>query len=78
MTQLNANLEIRLVQCTVDLNVHEIGIILSALQRLTIADETIISKDYGSSSSLYNRLHAIYDQMDKSTIGLRYEVTPSF
>jgi hypothetical protein len=62
----------------VRLNVHEIGIILSALQNVSISDERMIAKDYGSAPALYNKLYSIYEQMDRSTVELRYEVTPSF
>jgi hypothetical protein len=62
----------------VNLNVHEIGIILSALQKLSLSDETLIARDYGSASALYNKLHHIFDQMDTSTVELRYDLTPSF
>ena len=35
----------------VPLNVHELGVILSALQLLSHHDENIIAKEYGSASS---------------------------
>jgi hypothetical protein len=62
----------------VRLNVHEIGIILSILKNVSISDERMIAKDYGSASALYNKLYSIYEKMDRSTVELRYEVTPSF
>ena len=45
----------------VPLNVHELGVILSALQLLSHHDENIIAKEYGSASSLHNRLKEVYD-----------------
>lgn len=62
----------------VKLNVHEIGILLSALRLVEISDERIIARDYGSAPALYNKLYSIYEQMDKSTVELRYDFTPSF
>lgn len=60
------------------LNVHEIGILLSALQTLNMSDEKVIAKDYGSAPALYNKLYSIYEQMDRSKVELRYDFTPSF
>jgi hypothetical protein len=62
----------------VPLNVHELGVILSALQLLSHHDENIIAKEYGSASSLHNRLKEVYDKMDKSTLCLTYDCEPSF
>jgi hypothetical protein len=62
----------------INLNVHEIGILLSALQTLSVSDERVIAKDYGSASALYNKLYSYYEQMDRSKVELRYDLTPSF
>jgi hypothetical protein len=62
----------------INLNVHEIGILLSALQTLSVSDERVIAKDYGSAPALYNKLYSIYERMDRSMVELRYELTPSF
>lgn len=62
----------------VRLNVHEIGILLSALQNLDVSEENWIAKDYGSVPALYNKLYTIFEQMDTSQTGLRYDLTPSF
>jgi len=51
------------------INVQELGIILTALQVLDVAEEWQIARYYGSAPSLYNRLKEIYDGMDQSTIG---------
>ena len=62
----------------VALNVHELGVILSALQLLSSKDENLIAKEYGSASTLHNRLKEVYDAMDKSTVSLSYDCEPSF
>ena len=62
----------------IPLNVHELGVILSALQLLSHHDENIIAREYGSASSLHNRLKEVYDEMDKKTLSLTYDVEPSF
>lgn len=46
------------------LNQNEIGILLSALQLLTLRDETSIAREHGSASALYQRLHECYVQYD--------------
>ena len=67
-----------MTETEMNLNVHEIGILLSALQVLSHRDENVIARDYGSASSLYNKLYSVYEQMDTSKTELRYELTPSF
>jgi hypothetical protein len=67
-----------MTETNVNLNVQEIGILLSALQLLDIREERIIARDYGSAPTLYNKLYSIYEQMDSSQTGLRYDVVPSF
>ena len=62
----------------VNLNVQEIGILLSALQDLDNVDEIRLSREYGSASALYNKLHDLWEQMDTSETGLRNDVVPSF
>ena len=67
-----------MTETQMNLNVHEIGILLSALQTLSVGDERVIARDYGSAPALYNKLYSLYEQMDRSTVELRYELTPSF
>lgn len=67
-----------MTETTVNLNVHEIGVILSALQELNLREENRIAREYGSVSALYNKLHSVWEQMDTSQTGLRYDVVPSF
>jgi len=62
----------------ISLNVHELGVILSALQLLTSRDENLIAKEYGSASTLHNRLKEVYDAMDQTTLELSYDCEPSF
>ena len=62
----------------VRLNVHEIGVILSALQELNLREENRIAREYGSVSALYNKLYTVFEQMDSSETGLRNDVVPSF
>ena len=65
-------------EINVNLNVHEMGILLSALTNLEIVEEMHISREYGSATALYDRLYPLWEQMDSSETGLRYDVVPSF
>ena len=65
-------------EINVNLNVQEIGVILSALQLLENTDENRIAREYGSALALYDRLDSIYQEMDTSETGLRNDVVPSF
>jgi hypothetical protein len=67
-----------MTEMTVQLNVHEIGVILSALQELNLREENRIAREFGSVPALYNKLYTIWEQMDTSQTGLRYDVVPSF
>jgi hypothetical protein len=67
-----------MTEVEIKLNVHEIGVILSALQLLENRDENQIAHEYGSVSALYSKLSLVMDQMDSSQTGLRYDVVPSF
>jgi len=67
-----------MTETQVNLNVHEIGVILSAMQTLTFREENQIAKDYGSVPALYNKLYTIFERMDTSQTGLRNDVVPSF
>jgi len=60
------------------LNVHEIGVILSALQQLDLREESQIAREYGSVPALYNKLYSVFEQMDRSETVLRNDVVPSF
>jgi hypothetical protein len=67
-----------MIETNVQLNVHEIGVILSALQLLDLREENKIAREYGSVPALYNKLYSLYEQMDSSETGLRNDVVPSF
>ena len=67
-----------MTETQMNLNVQEIGILLSALQNVELADEMHIARDYGSVPALYNKLYSLWERMDTSTTGLRYDLTPSF
>ena len=63
---------------SVNLNVHEVGIILSALQLLENIDENRIAKEYGSATALYDKLYRVWETLDRSETGLRNDVVPSY
>jgi hypothetical protein len=67
-----------MTETTVQLNVHEIGVILSALQELNLREENRIAREFGSVPALYNKLYTVWEQMDTSQTGLRNDVVPSF
>ena len=67
-----------MTETNVNLNVHEIGVILSALQLLNLRDENQIAREYGSVPALYNKLYTLWERMDRSETGLRNDVVPSF
>jgi len=67
-----------MTETEVKLNVHELGVILSALQLLENRDEHHIARVYGSVTALYSKLSFLMDQMDTSETGLRNDVVPSF
>jgi hypothetical protein len=67
-----------MTETQVNLNVHEIGILLSALQNLENIDQIHIARDYGSVPALYNKLYTLWERMDKSEVELVNDVVPSF
>ena len=67
-----------MTETTIKLNVHELGVILSALQLLQNSDENRIAREYGSVTALYDRLDVIWQNMDTSETGLRNDMVPSF
>lgn len=67
-----------MTETNVNMNVHEIGVILSALQQLDLREEYQIAREYGSVPALYNKLYSLYERMDSSETGLRNDVVPSF
>ena len=67
-----------MTETNINLNVHEIGIILSALQLLQHRDENLIAKEYGSTKALYDKLNAIWETLDRTETGIRNDVCPSY
>jgi len=67
-----------MTEISVNLNVHEVGVILSALQLLENVDENRIAREYGSASALYDKMYQVWQSMDTSQTGLRNDVVPSF
>ena len=67
-----------MTETEIKLNVHEVGVILSALQLLENVDENRIAREYGSAQALYDKLYEVWKQMDSSQTGLRNDVVPSF
>lgn len=67
-----------MTETTVKLNVHELGILISALELLESIDENLIAKEYGSVPTLYDKLMLLWEQMDRSETGIRNDVVPSF
>jgi hypothetical protein len=65
-------------EINVNLNVHEIGVILSALQTLDLSEEKQIAKEYGSTAALYNKLYSHWEKLDRSSTQLQNDVVPSF
>lgn len=72
------DIQIKFTEFPVSLNVHEIGILLSALQCVDLREELQIAKEYGSVPALYNKLYSLWELMDKSETTLRNDVIPSF
>ena len=67
-----------MTDANINLNVHEIGIILSALQLLQHRDENLIAREYGSTEALYNKLNTIWQTLDRTETGLRNDMCPSY
>ena len=67
-----------MTETSMNLDVHEIGVLLSALQQLDGRDEYLIAREYGSVSALYNKLYSVWEIMDRSETGIRNDVVPSF
>ena len=59
---------------------HELDIILKALELVESIDEIQINRSSGSIDTLYDRLYDYYATLDTSNVELNYEsyVEPSF
>jgi hypothetical protein len=67
-------------ECSIELNVNELDIILKALELVESVDEIQINRSSGSIDTLYDRLYDYYATLDTSNVELNYEsyVEPSF
>jgi len=67
-------------EINIELNVHELDIILKALELVESIDEIQINRSSGSIDTLYDRLYDYYATLDTSNVELSYEsyVEPSF
>jgi dimeric dUTPase (all-alpha-NTP-PPase superfamily) len=67
-------------EINIELNVHELDIILKALELIESIDEIQINRSSGSIDTLYDRLYDYYVTLDTSNVELSYEsyVEPSF
>jgi hypothetical protein len=57
----------------IELNVHELDIILKALELVGSTDEIQINRSSGSIDTLYDRLYDYYATLDTSNVELNYE-----
>ena len=67
-------------EINIELNVHELDIILKALELVESGDEIQINRSSGSIDTLYDRLYDYYVTLDTTNVELSYEpyVEPSF
>ena len=57
----------------IELNVHELDIILKALELVENGDEIQINRSSGSVDTLYDRLYDYYATLDTTNVELNYE-----
>lgn len=67
-----------MTEAQVPLNIHELGIILTALSLIDGRDDILIAKEYGSVSALKDRLQFLYQQLDSSSLSLSNDFEPSY
>jgi hypothetical protein len=60
-------------ECSIELNVHELDIILKALELVDSRDEIQINRSSGSIDTLYDRLYDYYATLDTTNVELNYE-----
>ena len=60
-------------ECSIELNVHELDIILKALELVESIDEIQINRSSGSIDTLYDRLYDYYAILDTTNVELNYE-----
>ena len=60
-------------ECSIELNVHEMDIILKSLELVESIDEIQINRSSGSIDTLYDRLYDYYATLDTTNVELNYE-----
>jgi len=60
-------------ECSIELNVHELDIILRSLELVESIDEIQINRSSGSIDTLYDRLYDYYATLDTSNVEINYE-----
>ena len=60
-------------EINIELNVHELDIILKALELVDSRDEIQINRSSGSIDTLYDRLYDYYATLDTTNVELNYE-----
>ncbi|AGH31705.1 hypothetical protein SWZG_00199 [Synechococcus phage S-SKS1] len=60
-------------EVNIELNVHELDIILKALELVESIDEIQINRSSGSIDTLYDRLYDYYATLDTTNVELNYE-----
>ena len=60
-------------EINIELNVHELDIILKSLELVESGDEIQINRSSGSIDTLYDRLYDYYATLDTTNVDLNYE-----
>jgi len=60
-------------ECSIELNVHELDIILKSLELIESIDQIQINRSSGSIDTLYDRLYDYYATLDTTNVELNYE-----
>ncbi len=60
-------------EINIELNVHELDIILKSLELVESIDEIQINRSSGSIDTLYDRLYDYYATLDTTNVELNYE-----
>ncbi len=60
-------------EVNIELNVHELDIILRSLELVDSRDEIQINRSSGSIDTLYDRLYDYYATLDTTNVELNYE-----
>ena len=60
-------------EVNIELNVHELDIILRSLELVESIDEIQINRSSGSIDTLYDRLYDYYATLDTTNVELNYE-----